>query len=190
MDAAVFSDTMRGCERQEKAAQQHLFEAFKDQLMPICMRYARNETQANELLKQGFADIFGTFRQVASYELLSEHLRNSMVNSAIKALCKNSTDYKIVSTVNAKTLPPLEDLQPDSELIQNLNDEVVLKALQSLPVVYRLIINLALIEKYPFNQIAEKLEEAELTLRMNYEKAMHLFRKTVVHLTSTRHANK
>lgn len=180
-------ELIKGCERSEKGAQYQLFYLFKDKMMALCLRYAKNEQQANEILKEGFVTVFNTIKNISEQQLES-WVKKTMINAAIDALRRNKQEYKIVSTVNAYDNMNQEDKIIDNEVTREMEGSDVLKAVQALTPAYRVVVNMHLADDYSIKQISEKLDVGEATIRLNFEKAMHQIRKNIVQLTTISNA--
>ena len=46
------------CIRRESAAQQEFYQRFAPAMMAVCYRYARDRTEAEDMLQEGFIKIF------------------------------------------------------------------------------------------------------------------------------------
>jgi len=178
-----FQGLIRECRKNDKNAQQALFELIKDKLAGICIRYSKNEQQATEILKETFLSIFENGKQIPDEAAFEAWMKECLVDSAIKILQKNKQEYKIVSTAKAEDVSVSSSTISDEEVIPLLVDELVLKAMQELPPAYRVVVNMHLADGYSVKEISEKLDIAEGTVKMNFEKAMHRFRKNIVQLT-------
>lgn len=180
-------ELIKGCERSDKDSQRELFDLFKDSMMSICLRYAKNEQQATEIFKEGFVSVFKNIKNISEQQLES-WVRKIMVNASIDVLRRNKQEYKIVSTVNAYDSINQEDKIVDQEVTRAMDGSDVLKAMQALTPAYRVVVNMHLADDYSIKQISEKLDVGEATIRLNFEKAMHQIRKNIVQLTTVGNA--
>lgn len=175
------------CERSDRGAQRELFALYKDAMMNICVRYAKNESQASEILKEGFATAFGLLKKVDELDF-ENWLKKIMIDSAIRVLRRYKQDYKIVSTVNAyEGLSRYNDFVDDT-VTREIEAGDVINAIQLLSPSYRIVVNMHLADGYSLKQISEKMEVGEPTIRLNFERAMHQLRKNIVQLTTISNA--
>jgi RNA polymerase sigma factor (sigma-70 family) len=181
------SALLQACVRMESGAKQGLFDFFKDRLMGMCLRYAKNEQQADEILAESSVLVFSTIKNIPQDVTFDNWLKTCLVRTAIVILQRNQQEYKIASTANACKVAIQQDRIMDEEIAMSMEDKDVLKAIQALSPSYRLVVNMYLLDNYSYKNIAEKLDVAEATIKMNFEKAMHQFRKNIVQLTTASH---
>lgn len=153
------------CTKQDRNAQKLLYQRFYGQMMAVCMRYAGNKDEAAEMLNDGFMKVFVNIRDYKPEYSLQGWIRRIMVNNAIDAFRKNrqyahQLDIEAADEVN---------LQPD--VIDHFAAEDIIKMIQDLPPVYKVVFNLYAIEGYSHKEIAEQLQITESTSRANLAKA-------------------
>jgi RNA polymerase sigma factor (sigma-70 family) len=163
---------IKKCLRGESSAQKLLYEKFAPKMYGICLRFARVEGEADDILQEGFVKIFtklDTFRQDGSLE---GWVRRIIVNTAITYIKKNSS-YKVeVDLNNIGETEIIED-----EAISNLSNEELIKMIQSLPERKRLVFNLYVYEGYSHKEIAEKLDINESTSKAQLSKAKQILKE-------------
>ena len=173
-------EQLRACERLERSAQQSFFEEFKDSMMVVCLRYAKNEAQANDFLLGTFKLFFNNFvAPAAKVEDIEAWVKTQFINELVVLILANKQEYKIVSTAL-----PQEELVPqltltNEELLPLIHSPKLLPAVQSLPTAYRLILNLLLVDGFEIKKIEDKLDIGEAMIRLNLEKVIHLLRKNL-----------
>src|SRR4051812_1737021 len=82
-------ELIAGCLRSDRLSQEHLYKKYASVLYPICLRYANNHYQAEDMLQEGFVKIFinlAKFRGDGSFE---GWLKRITVNTAIEHFKKN-----------------------------------------------------------------------------------------------------
>src|SRR5690554_4981418 len=88
MENDQLKEIIKRCVEQEKSAQEKLFKEFYGKMMGVCMRYTKDQDQAQEVVQQGFIKIFdklGEFDFKGSFE---GWVRRIMVNASIDAIRK------------------------------------------------------------------------------------------------------
>ena len=159
------SDLITACIRKERWAQKKLYEAHYGKMMGVCLRYANNKEDAQDILHEGFIKIF---RNIEKYQIgtsLSAWIRRIMVNTSIdyyrKSVRRRTEDIEQaygLSTAEASAL-------------SQLTEQEILKAVQSLSPAYRAVFNLYVIEGFSHKEIANQLDITESTSRSNLVKA-------------------
>lgn len=179
-------ELIKGCERSDKESQSNLFSLFRDSITGLCLRYSKNELQANEILIEGFVSIFQNFKSNPGEAQLEVWIKKMMIDKAIEISRKNKQEYKIVSTVNAYS-GAHQDRVVDETVTRAMEKNDVLKGIQALTPAYRIVVNMYLVDGFTQKQISEKLDVGEATIAMNFDKAMYQLRKNIVQLTTVSH---
>lgn len=151
--------------RQERWAQQQLYEEHYGRMMGICLRYAGSRDEALDLLHEGFIKAFQHIGRYKPGTSLVAWIRTIIVNTCIDYYRKN---------VRRRT----EDLQEawhysndDPDVLSNLTEQEILAAVQELSPAYRAVFNLYVVEGYSHKEIGDALQITESTSRSNLVKA-------------------
>src|SRR5215211_5942000 len=131
------------------AAQKCLFDQFADKMMLVCRRYVKNPEDAEEMMLDGFYKFFKNI-SVFSYQgdaAFFAWLKKIMINECLMFLRKK-TVFTIVSETAAEELPLQE------EALNNLSAAEIFNLIVQLPVGYRTIFNLYVIEGISHGEIA------------------------------------
>ncbi len=180
------SEIIKGCLRNDRASQKVLFEFYYDQMFGVCLRYANSETEAKDIVLEGFLKVFVNLNRFNQTGTLEAWIKRIMVNSALDKVRKNKHNYLIVSTVYADdTVLEIADEITDEELVLQIDKEEILKAVQQLTPAYRTVFNLYVLEEYTHKEIAEMLDISEGTSKSNLSKAKYNLRKNLIHLIKT-----
>lgn len=151
--------------RQDRAAQQRLYEEFYPRMMGVCLRYAGSEDEALDLLHEGFIKVFQNISKYKPGTSLPAWIRTIMVNNCIdfyrKAIRRR--------TSNIETAYHLSSDEPDALAVYT--EKEILKAVQTLSPAYRAVFNLYVVEGYSHKEIADQLDINESTSRSNLVKA-------------------
>lgn len=166
-------DFIDACIRNERWAQKQLYEAHYSQMMGVCLRYAKNEHDALDILQEGFIKVF---RNIAKYQVgttLAAWIRRIMVNTAIDFYRKNirRRTEDLDTAFNIKSL--------DADAISQCTEKEILAAVQQLTPAYRVVFNLYVIEGYSHKEIAELMEITESTSRSNLVKSRMKLREII-----------
>lgn len=158
-------DFIEACIRQERWAQQKLYEDHYSQLMAICLRYAKDQDEALDILHEGFIKVFRNIKKYKAGTSLKAWLHRIMVNTAI--------DYyrKMVRRRTEDIDEAYEIEGTDPTIIDKMSADEILKLVQSLSTSYRMVFNLYVVEGYSHKEIADQLGINESTSRSNLVKA-------------------
>lgn len=178
------AELISACLKNDKTAKKQLFETYCSKLYFIASRYSKNSAQAEQVLLNGFACIFSNLGHFKSHNniILDEFIKNEFISFVVKYIKGIRNEYYVASTV--KAVEPKErsyDLFLDSKFIDvnNANQEVLLKSIQSLVPSQRLIFNLHVIDNYSLDQASELLDSSEQSMKANLEKARFNLQKTI-----------
>ena len=163
----IFSDAdlIEGCIRGDRKMQHELYNRFASKMYGVCLRYAGNAEEAEDILQEGFIKVFnkiGSFRSEGSFE---GWIRRIFVNTAIEHFRKKIylqpiTDYE-EDTVEGKYLSVLDSLA----------EKDIIQLVQQLSPGYRTVFNMYVVEGYTHKQIAEALNISEGTSKSQLSRA-------------------
>jgi RNA polymerase sigma-70 factor (ECF subfamily) len=176
------TDIIKGCLKNDRACQKMLYERFYGKMMSVCMRYAKDRDEAKDILHEAYIKVFDKLKNFGSKGSFEGWIRRIMVNTAIDHLRRNKHDYLIVNTVYASDQAGAIADEPDDSLIDRVDQEEVMKAVQNLSPAYRAVFNLYVIEEYSHKEISEILDISEGTSKSNLAKAKFNLKKNLIHL--------
>jgi RNA polymerase sigma factor (sigma-70 family) len=154
------------------AAQKFLFDHLADPMMALCCRYVKNRADAEELLLDGFYKFFKhlkDFRYQGEAALYS-WIRTIMVRECLMFLRRQHA-FSMLSAEAA------EDIAPDYEPLAGLSATEIFDLIVQLPVGYRTVFNLYVVEGMEHKEIAKALAISEGTSKSQLSKAKLALRK-------------
>ena len=156
-----------------------LLEQYYGLAKKICLRYASNYAEAEEMLDDGFLKIFEKIGEFDHCKPFEPWLRRIMINTAI--------DYfrKYHSRVVLSDIETASNVSIPSNQLDQFNTEEILSLVQQLPQAYRLVFNLCAIEGYDHKEAAEMMGISESTSRSNLSKARGKLQPWVNQLINT-----
>ena len=143
-------DIIQKCKSQDRTGQKDLFEMYKDILFPICLRYVKNEEEAEDVFIEGFYKIFSKIEDFKSEGSFEGWMKKIMVNESLMFLRKKNR-LRLMVELNDIDVPDV----PESD--DTIDFEEFLNILQELPDGYRTVFNLYVIEGFKHREIAEIL---------------------------------
>lgn len=172
-------EIIRGCIKDDALCQKSLFNRYASTLMGICVRYARNKEDAEDILQDSFIKIFKKISQFKGEGSFEGWMRRIVVNTALKKYTVSR--YTKEFSVEDVKEPQLLD-NNDVPAFTHLSEKDLLVLVNNLPDGYRLIFNLYVIEGYQHDEIADMLGIQPGTSRSQLVKARHLLQKEIIHL--------
>ena len=182
VDTKIFEGVLKG----KRHAQNMLFKKYAPLMLGICMRYAHNKAEAEDMVQEGFIKIFtkaGGYRGDGSFE---GWMKRIMINTAITYFKKNQkhrfhTDMDEVDETIAAEDEPEHDMDN-----VNLPKTQLMNLIQGLPEGYRMVFNLYVFEQYSHQDIADQLGISVNTSKSQLSKARRLLISKITRLTGTK----
>jgi RNA polymerase sigma-70 factor (ECF subfamily) len=159
-------ELITACLKNNPRAQKALFEKYSGKLMGVCLRYATDRDEAQDMLQDGFVKIFQKLDSYTGEGSFGGWVHRLMVNTCLDALRKNKAMGFSVEIEKA-------DFQMDGveDALSQLRTQDLLRLIQDLPDGYRVVFNMFAIEGYGHAEIAESLGISENTSKSQYRKA-------------------
>jgi RNA polymerase sigma-70 factor (ECF subfamily) len=162
-----------GCIRHNKKAQQTLWKQQSGYLLAVCMRYATDRPEAEDMLQEAFMKIFFSIGEYSGTGSFRGWMRKVTVNTAITYWHRNlkhkhQVDIDEYVSTETGTAGFEEDFY---------NAEDLCRVLAELSPGYRMIFNLYAIEGYMHHEIAEMLGIDVNTSKSQYSRARAILRK-------------
>ncbi len=163
---AELDQILQRCKRRNPKAQEQLYRRYYSYGLTICLHYAKNREEAEEILHDGFLSVFGKLHQFAGRSSFRAWFRRILVHAAIDYHRKHHLKKESVAIIAIKKVGITEN-----EAIAQLDKEDAWKILQVLSPAYRLVFNLSVLEGYTHKEIAKKLNISIGTSKSNLAKA-------------------
>ena len=167
-------ELLDACVRQERVAQRRLYGQFHGFAMGICLRYARDRDQALEAANDGFLKVF---RDVSRFDAARHPadvlgsfrgwLKRIMIHTAIDhhRANKRHQHKQVLDDVT------LNQADASATPLDALGYYELLSLVQRLPPAYRAVFNLAVIDGFGHEEIAEQLHISVGASKSNLFKA-------------------
>ncbi|HOU95889.1 MAG TPA: sigma-70 family RNA polymerase sigma factor [Bacteroidales bacterium] len=166
-------EIIEGCSRHERKAQQMLYDRYSRLLLGVCMRYASDKAEAEDMLQETFLKIFFNIKDYSGTGSFIGWIRKIAVNTAITSYHKNlkhryNIDIEEYVSIETGAESFEEDMFTADELIRVLNE---------LSPGYRMVFNLYAIEGYKHKEISEMLGIDINTSKSQYSRAKAAIRE-------------
>jgi RNA polymerase sigma-70 factor (ECF subfamily) len=162
---------IKGCLKNNRPDQYRLYSIFSKKMYGICLRYADNQDEANDILQEGFIKVFDKLDTFRGQGSLEGWITRVIVNTAIEKI-RGRVHFIPIDELSENGISNDENLGPG-----NIGQFELLKLIQDLPERYRLVFNLSVIEGLNHKEIAKMLDITESTSRSNLTRARSLLRK-------------
>jgi RNA polymerase sigma-70 factor (ECF subfamily) len=169
---------VEGCKNQSRTAQKEVFSKMYGRLFGICMRYAHDADEAEDILQNGFIKVFNGIENYKGDGSFEGWIKRIVVNTAIDNYRRKKVKPVVTdSDLTDRLGDDLEDEIEDDSIYNQIPISEVMDAVQELSPAYRTIFNLYVMEGYNHNEIAEMLEISVGTSKSNLSKARMNLRK-------------
>ncbi|PWT96767.1 MAG: RNA polymerase subunit sigma-24 [Bacteroidetes bacterium] len=149
---------VRGCIKGDRLMQSLLYHRYAPQMKGVCMRYARNSFEAEEILQEGFIQVFECLSQYRFQSPLQYWIRKIMINCALQKLRLKTILYPVFDCEEWST----ECIKADT-VTSGLHTKELIAMVQSLPLMCRLVFNLYVFEGMKHREIGTLLDISEGT---------------------------
>lgn len=165
---------IKRCQKKSRKAFDELYLTYSPLMYGICLRYTKDETEAQDLLQECFIRILNKIKDYEFKGSFEGWIRRLTVNHAINYL--RSKKHFMSEDISEYEI---ENTNDNTDIISKLNAEEIIKMINELPEGYKTVFNLHVIEGYKHTEIAEMLNISDITCRTQYKKAREALIKIV-----------
>lgn len=166
---------IRECKQGSAAAQKCLFDLYAEPMFMVCLRYLKNEKDAEERLLDGFFRFFSSIRdfQYKGDAALFGWIKRIIINECLMFLRKkNPFEISASSDVQEPCIP--------DEIMAKMAAAEIMQLILRLPAGYRTVFNLFAVEGFSHKEIASLLQISEGTSKSQLAKARNLLQKMLI----------
>ena len=150
----------------DQRAQAKLYELFAPKMFGVCLRYAKDSTEAEDNLQEGFYKVFTNIKGFRHEGSLEGWIRRIMVNTSLDQIRRETKfqDNIAMEQVDYK-------IEQQGHILEGLMDEDLLKLISEMPDGYKTVFNMFAIEGYSHKEIGEMLGISENTSKSQLSRA-------------------
>jgi RNA polymerase sigma factor (sigma-70 family) len=134
-------------------------------MFAVCLRYAKNKEEAEDILQEGFVKVFTYIEKFRGDGSFEGWVRRIIVNTAVEHYRKSTKMYPMVNVDDVNLDVSWEDKGDELEY------EDLMNMINKLSHGYKTIFNLYVVEGYTHKEIGEMLEINEGTLKVTISKS-------------------
>ncbi|HZL10896.1 MAG TPA: sigma-70 family RNA polymerase sigma factor [Prolixibacteraceae bacterium] len=168
-----FKPIISECIAGNQKAQAKLYHQFAPKMFGVCLRYAKDATEAEDNLQEGFIKVFTglkSFRNDGSFE---GWIRRIMINVSLEKIRKQHLLYPV------EDVAVYDSVSFSDDVIAKISADELLKLIQQLPPRYQLVFNLYVIEGMSHKEIAKEMSITQGTSKSNLARARDILKKKV-----------
>jgi len=167
------------CLNNNRQAQFRLYDKYSPGMFGICLRYAKNSTDAEDILQEGFIKVFRYLKDYSGKGSFEGWMRRIMINSALNFYKRKNLISKGIDPEDAQHYFTPEHKH---EAMAKMNHEELLELIHDLPDGYRTVFNLNIIEGYSHKEIGDLMEISVNTSKSQLSRARSSLKKRVQNL--------
>ena len=161
------------CIKGDRKSQKELYELFASKMFPICMRYTKNQMDAEDILQEGFVKLFNNLHKFRGEGSFEGWVRRIFVNTAIEQLRKKNLNTAVGEGLENS----VQDKQQNG--LHNLYEKDILSSANILSSGYKTVFRLYAVEGYSHKEIAGQLGITESTSKSQFSRAKALLRSSI-----------
>jgi RNA polymerase sigma-70 factor (ECF subfamily) len=176
------NELLEGCKAGNRKMQEALYRQTASKMLVVCMRYAKDRMEAEDVLQMGYIKVFQKVNEYRGDGAFEGWIRKVMVNTAIESYRKNLRSLNVV---------PIEDAydQPSTGFdFSRLGMQDLLKLIQKLADGYRMVFNMYIIEGYSHKEIAETLGISEGASKSQLSRARAILKEEIIKMEGINYA--
>lgn len=160
---------IEGCKKQKRKYQKALYDRFHALAFNVGLRYAKDNPEAKDIVQNAFIKIFD---KIDTYQpqkgAFEGWLTRIVINEALQQYRQNK-GYLLNGEDSTHQMQKI--MSSDPPVFDYLQAKDVLKLIHKLPIRYRLVFQMAVVEGYSHREIANLLEINESTSRSQLARA-------------------
>lgn len=176
---------IEGCIAGKRHAHNLLYKKYASKMLGVCVRYCRSKSEAEDVLQDGFIKVFSNIENYRNSGSFEGWIKKIIINTALNNYHKNLKYYfySNIDEINENSI-----VDNDEDLLNvnpHISKEKLVEIIQCLPLGYRMIFNLFVIEGLTHKEISNLLNIAEGTSKSQLSKARKLLRKKLIKLDNS-----
>ena len=177
------NDLLDGCKRADRRSQEQLYKLLGSKMLGVCMRYAKDSFEAEDMLQMGFVKVFQKVTEFRGDGSFEGWIRRIMVNTAIEIYRKNQRMLNVVD---------INEVYDEPQVTFDMNGleaKDLLKLVQQLSTGYKMVFNLYAIEGYSHKEIAEHLGITEGASKSQLSRARSVLKEKLMKMEGAKYAS-
>ena len=184
----IQAEIVEKCKAGDKKAFALLYNMYAPKMLGVCIRYAKTQEEAEDMLQEGFIKLFqkiDSFKGIGSFE---GWVCRVIVNTAINYY-KSQRKYNQTINLDINELNFLKEEPPIEANTVQIPQSKLLEMIRQLPEGYKFVFNLYVLDGYMHHEIAQILSISESTSKSQLFKARKMLRgKVEKYLTQNSYA--
>ncbi len=168
-----FKPIISECIAGNQKAMAKLYHQFAPKMFGVCLRYAKDATEAEDNLQDGFIKVFANLKTFRNDGSLEGWIRRIIINVSLEKIRKQHLLFPV------EDVSKYDSVNFSDDVIAKISADDLMKIIQELPPRYRLVFNLYVIEGLSHEEIAEEMSITKGTSKSNLSRAREILKKKV-----------
>ena len=144
-----------GCKKKDRKSQQQLFEILAPKMYGHCLRYTKNEVDAQDVLQEGFIKVFDKINTLQNPEVLESWMSRIFINEALGRWRKKKSGPDFVDVLDIEAED--DSNEEESNQLSQLEVDEVLELIKKLPENQQAVLNLYAVDGLSHQEITDLL---------------------------------
>lgn len=166
---------LENCIAGDRKSQKELYDLHAPKMFSVCLRYSKNQMDAEDILQDGFVKLFNNLHRFRGEGSFDGWVRRIFVNTAIEHIRRKNLN----TTVGEGLENSIADKHRSA--LDNLYEKDLIKTANTLSDGYRTVFNLYAIEGFSHKEIAAQLGITESTSKSQFSRAKAILRNVLQH---------
>jgi RNA polymerase sigma factor (sigma-70 family) len=180
----IIEELIKGCKSGQRKAQEGLYKLLAAKMLGVCMRYAVDKMEAEDMLQNGFIKVFNKINDYRGEGAFEGWVHRIMVHTSIEYYRKYHKMVQIVDMDSSGNEPSVDPLAAS-----NLGVKDLLALIQQLPPGYRMVFNLYAIDGYSHKEIGEIMTITEGASKSQLSRARTILKEKISKMEGKRYEN-
>ena len=164
---------IRECARGNVSAQEKLYRMFAPKMFGVCLRYAKDRSEAEDSLQDGFVKVFTNIKKFRHEGSFEGWIRRIMINVCLGRYRKQQMMHPVEDITIYDSNGAAEDT------LDKLTSEEIMLLIRQLPPRYRMVFNLYVFDGMSHKEISQEMNITEGTSKSNLARARDILKKKV-----------
>ena len=151
--------------------------SIRKKIFGVCLRYAKNNTDAEDILQEGFIKVFKYLKDYSGKGSFDGWIRRIMITTALNFYKKKNLLNKDIDPENAYFTNPF-----NNEIVSTMSHDELLIMVRELPHGYQTVFNLNTIEGYSHKEISKIMNISVNTSKSQLSRAKNSLRNKIEEL--------
>ena len=178
----TIEEIIERCKAGERKAQELLYKQFAGKMLGVCLRYATDRMEAEDMLQNGFIKVFNKMADYRGDGSFEGWVRRIMVHSSIEYYRKHHKMMQVVDMEEGGYEIPVA-----ASATESLNAKDLMALIQQLSPGYKMVFNLYAIEGYSHREIAEIAGITEGASKSQLSRARAILKEQVEKMEGNRY---